>query len=85
MIGSLGLLLHIVGIMSLHWIECTESWLINDVCRAHAGRAEHHVLCWLGADNNLNLGTNKTLGNRWEHHLGGQIHVLKNTYFVKAF
>lgn len=30
MIGSLGLLLHIVGIMSLHWIECTESWLIND-------------------------------------------------------
>ena len=30
MIGSLGLLLHIVGIMSLHWIECTEPWIIND-------------------------------------------------------
>ena len=37
MIGSLGLLLHIVGIMSLHWIECAESWLINDevTCPRH--------------------------------------------------
>ena len=31
--GFLGLILHITGICSLHWIECQEWWKLKDAVR----------------------------------------------------